>query len=123
MESVKGNRYGRRDATMIFVAYRHGLRAAELVELRWDQIDFRRRQREQEPKSPFVFTSERDAPFSTAGFARMIERAGARSASRRICTCCAMPAATRWLTKGTTSERYRPISGTRIFSTQCAIPN
>ena len=25
--------------------------------------------REQEPKSPFVFTSERVAPFSTAGFA------------------------------------------------------
>jgi len=33
-------------------------------------------QREQEPKSPFVFTSERGAPFSTAGFARMVERAG-----------------------------------------------
>jgi hypothetical protein len=32
--------------------------------------------REQEPKSPFVFTSERGAPFTTAGFARMIERAG-----------------------------------------------
>ena len=29
-----------------------------------------------EPKSPFVFTSERGAPFSTAGFARMVERAG-----------------------------------------------
>jgi type 1 fimbriae regulatory protein FimB/type 1 fimbriae regulatory protein FimE len=36
----------------------------------------RRLQREQEPKSPFVFTSERGAPFTTAGFARMIERAG-----------------------------------------------
>ncbi len=36
----------------------------------------RRLQREQEPKSPFVFTSERGAPFATAGFARMIERAG-----------------------------------------------
>ena len=35
----------------------------------------RRLQREQEPKSPFV-TSERGAPFTTAGFARMIERAG-----------------------------------------------
>jgi integrase len=30
-----------RDATMILVAYRHGLRAAELVDLRWDQIDFK----------------------------------------------------------------------------------
>ena len=27
-------------------------------------------------KSPFVFTSARGAPFSTAGFARMVERAG-----------------------------------------------
>ena len=36
----------------------------------------RRLQREQEPKSPFVFTSERGAPFTTAGFARMLERAG-----------------------------------------------
>jgi len=36
----------------------------------------RRLQREQEPKSAFVFTSERGTPFSTAGFARMIERAG-----------------------------------------------
>jgi integrase len=39
-EAAKGNRYGHRDATMILVAYRHGLRASELVDLRWDQIDF-----------------------------------------------------------------------------------
>ena len=36
----------------------------------------RRLQREQEPRSPFVFTSERGAPFTTAGFARLVERAG-----------------------------------------------
>jgi integrase len=98
------NRWGHRDSTMILVAYRHGLRAAELVDLRWDQVDFRggslhvrrvkagtpsthpilgdelralrKLQREQEPKSPYVFTSERDTPFTTAGFAVMIERAG-----------------------------------------------
>src|SRR5437763_14535110 len=29
-----------RNATMILLAYRHGLRAAELVDLRWDQVDF-----------------------------------------------------------------------------------
>ena len=103
-EAVKANRWGHRDSTMILVAYRHGLRASELVDLRWDQIGFdtatlavrrvkkgtpsthpirgdelralRRLQREQDPKSPFVFTSERGAPFTTAGFARMIERAG-----------------------------------------------
>jgi site-specific recombinase XerD len=102
MEAAKANRWGHRDSTMLLVAYRHGLRAAELVDLRWDQVEFRtaslhvrrvkhgspsthpilgdelralrRLQREQDPKSPFVFTSERGAPFSTAGFARMIER-------------------------------------------------
>jgi type 1 fimbriae regulatory protein FimB/type 1 fimbriae regulatory protein FimE len=104
MEAAKDNRYGHRDATMILIAYRHGLRAAETVDLRWDQVEFRsatlhvrrvkrgtpsvhplqgdelralrRLQREQEPKSPFVFTSERATPFTTAGFARMLERAG-----------------------------------------------
>lgn len=104
MEAAKDNRWGHRDATMVLVAYRHGLRASELVDLRWDQVDFatatlhvrrvkrgtpsthpimgdelralRRLQREQTPQSPFMFTSERGAPFGTAGFARMIERAG-----------------------------------------------
>jgi integrase len=33
-------RYGHRDATMILIAYRHGLRVSELVALRWDQVDF-----------------------------------------------------------------------------------
>jgi type 1 fimbriae regulatory protein FimB/type 1 fimbriae regulatory protein FimE len=103
MKAATGNRWGHRDATMILVAYRHGLRVSELVDLRWDQVDFRtatlhvrrvkqgtpsthpivgdelralrRLQREQD-KSPFVFTSERGAPFGTAGFARMVERAG-----------------------------------------------
>jgi integrase len=28
-------------ASMVLVAYRHGLRASELVDLRWDQVDFR----------------------------------------------------------------------------------
>jgi len=104
MTAARKNRWGHRDATMLLVTYRHGLRVSELVDLRWEQVDFRtatlhvrrvkqgtpsshpilgdelralrRLQREQEPKSPFVFTSERGAPFSTAGFARMIERAG-----------------------------------------------
>jgi integrase len=33
-------RYGHRDATMILIAHRHGLRVSELVALRWDQVDF-----------------------------------------------------------------------------------
>ena len=104
MQAAKRNRWGHRDSTMILTAWRHGLRVSELVDLRWDQVDFasatlhvrrvkqgtpsthpimgdelralRRLQREQEPKSPFVFTSERAGPFTTAGFARMMERAG-----------------------------------------------
>jgi integrase len=98
------NRNGHRDATMILVAYRHGLRAAELVALRWDSIDFahgrlhvnrakngspsvhplagrelralRRLRREQEPQSPFVFSTERAGPFTTAGFRKMVARLG-----------------------------------------------
>jgi integrase len=101
--AAKDNRYGHRDATMILVAFRHGLRASELVDLRWSQVDFatarlhvrrvkagtpsvhpihgdemralRRLQRES-VASEFVFVSERGSPFSTAGFAKMIERAG-----------------------------------------------
>jgi integrase len=104
MAAAKSNRWGRRDALMILVAYRHGLRASELADLRWDQVEFatatmhvrrvkqgtpsthpilgdelralRRLECAQKPKSPFVFTSERGAPFGTAGFARMVERAG-----------------------------------------------
>jgi integrase len=26
---------------MVFLAYRHGLRAAEVVDLRWEQVDFK----------------------------------------------------------------------------------
>jgi type 1 fimbriae regulatory protein FimB/type 1 fimbriae regulatory protein FimE len=39
VEVAKANRYGHRDATMLLVAYRHGLRVSELTDLRWDQID------------------------------------------------------------------------------------
>jgi len=31
------NRYGHRDATMILLAFRHGLRASELCSLRWER--------------------------------------------------------------------------------------
>ena len=38
-EAARGNRWGHRDATMILVAFRHGLRVAELIDLRWDQVE------------------------------------------------------------------------------------
>jgi type 1 fimbriae regulatory protein FimB/type 1 fimbriae regulatory protein FimE len=106
VEAARANRHGLRDATMILVAFRHGLRAAEVCDLRWNQVDFdaailhvrrvkngtpstrpllgdemralRRLQRESDT-SPFVFVSERGSPFTTAGFARMVERAAAAS--------------------------------------------
>jgi site-specific recombinase XerD len=101
IEAARQNRYGHRDATMVLLAYRHGLRASELCDLRWDQVDFNQavlhvrrvkqgtpathpltglemralRKLQREAASPFVFVSERGAPLSRAGFARMIERA------------------------------------------------
>ena len=42
IKAAKANRHGQRDATMILMAYRHGLRAAELVDLRWDQVQLDR---------------------------------------------------------------------------------
>jgi integrase len=102
--AAKRNRWGHRDGTMILLAYRHGLRAVELVTLRWDALDFahgrlhvsrvkgsaesvhplsgrelralRRLRREQHPDSPFIFTSERGSPFTPAGFRKMIARLG-----------------------------------------------
>src|ERR1019366_4163976 len=40
IEAARGNRYGHRDTTMILVAYRHGLRASEVCDLRWEQVDW-----------------------------------------------------------------------------------
>ena len=39
IEAAKGNRWGHRDATAILIAYRHGLRASELVALRWSDLE------------------------------------------------------------------------------------
>lgn len=34
-------RHGARDAALILVTYRHGLRVSELVSLQWDQVDLK----------------------------------------------------------------------------------
>src|SRR5262245_41697940 len=39
IEAAKQNRWGHRDATAILIAYRHGLRASELVALRWSDTE------------------------------------------------------------------------------------
>ena len=41
IEAAKANRRGYRDALMVLLAYRHGLRAAEVGDLRWEQVDFK----------------------------------------------------------------------------------
>src|SRR5215831_12701483 len=103
IEAAKKNRYGHRDATMILMAYRHGFRPSELVDLEWPQVDFDhgvlhvrrakrgtpathplqgdtlralRKLRRDAPNAQFVFLSERGTPFSPAGFAKLVERAG-----------------------------------------------
>src|SRR5580704_2164808 len=130
IEAMKGNRWGHRDATMVLVAFRHGLRASELVDLRWDQVDLehallhvrrlkngspathpltgkelralRRLQREQDLKSSFVFTSERGTPFTN---------------------CCATPAASSWPTTASIPGPSRPISATSRSSRRCVTPS
>src|SRR5262249_18508541 len=99
----KHGRYGHRDATMILVAYRHGLRASEVCDLQWQQIELSegrlhvhrvkngipsvhpirgdemralRKLRRDYPREAYVFVSERGGPISPIGFHRLIQRLG-----------------------------------------------
>ena len=99
----KVGRHGHRDATMILVAFRHGLRVSELVSLRWDQVYFNqgllhvqrlkngtpsthplggleiralRRMKREYPDAPYVFISERKGPMTTCTFRKVVDRAG-----------------------------------------------
>ena len=96
-------RHGHRDATMILIAYRHGLRVSELVGLRREQVDLRqgllhvrrrknglpsthplrgpelralRKLLRDDPDTPYVFVSERKAPMTAAAFGKVVGRAG-----------------------------------------------
>jgi type 1 fimbriae regulatory protein FimB/type 1 fimbriae regulatory protein FimE len=101
----KYGRYGHRDATMILITYRHGLRASEVCDLQWHQVELgagrlhvrrakrgtssvhpmqgdeirglRRLQREQ-PGGPHVFVSERGGPMSAKSF-HTLSRLGERA--------------------------------------------
>src|SRR5262252_5042016 len=97
----KHGRYGHRDATMILVAYRHGLRASEVCDLQWQQIELSegrlhvhrvkngipsvhpirgdemralRKLRRDYPRDAHVFVSERGGPISPIGFHRLVQR-------------------------------------------------
>jgi type 1 fimbriae regulatory protein FimE len=98
--SRKRGRNGARDSAAILLAYRHGLRASELVSLRWAQIDLRqgrlhvnrakggiesvhplhgpelRALRPLQGSSPYVFVTEAGTPVTTAWFLRMVQRTG-----------------------------------------------
>ncbi|NER31315.1 MAG: tyrosine-type recombinase/integrase [Symploca sp. SIO1C4] len=99
----KVGRHGVRDSAMILLMFRHGLRSAELVALKWSQIDLvggymevvrakhgrdsvhplrspelraLRQLRRDYPDSQYVFVSERKAPLSTRSLRYIIARAG-----------------------------------------------
>ena len=96
----KRGRNGARDAAAILLAYRHGLRAQELCQLRWSQVDLRhgrlhvnrakggqesvhplcgpelRALRPLQGSSPYVFTTEAGTPVTTEWFLRMVQRTG-----------------------------------------------
>lgn len=99
--TARKNRRGHRDATMILLAFRHGLRSREVCSLQWQQVDFKlgvihvnrlkggldsvhplsskelralRKLQREEPEHRFMFLSERGAPMSTEGFRKMVRR-------------------------------------------------
>lgn len=99
----RSRRYGLRDATMILIAFRHGLRVSELCLLRWDQFDFQngklhvrrlkngmpsvhliggeelralRALKRDDEVGRFVFMTERGAPMTRHGFGKMLARLG-----------------------------------------------
>ncbi len=106
IKAARAGRYGARDALMIDLAWQHGLRASELCGLTWDDIRpgrlptiyIRRAKggasgvnplsaehlralnalRPAEP-GPTIFVSERGDAFTTAGFAKMVDRAGRKA--------------------------------------------
>ena len=96
-------RHGVRDAAIILLMFRHGLRSAELVALKWTQVDLKQgyieihrvkhghdsihplrspelralRQLERDyPDTQYVFVSERKAPLSTRSIRALVARAG-----------------------------------------------
>ena len=99
----KSGRHRGRDAAIILMLFRHGLRTAELVALRWQQVDFKagyldvhrvkhghhakhplrgpqlrllRELQRTYPDSPYVFVSERKAPLSPRSIREIVARTG-----------------------------------------------
>ncbi len=106
IKAARDGRYGHRDATLILVAFRHGLRATEICDLEWSQVEFGRspslhvrrakngkpsvhplrgdemralRKLRSETEGQFVFETERAGPFTTDAVNRLIKRIGERA--------------------------------------------
>jgi type 1 fimbriae regulatory protein FimB/type 1 fimbriae regulatory protein FimE len=102
-EARNVGRHGHRDATLILVAFRHGLRVSELVSLRWDQVDLAqgllhvvrlkngvdsthpirgpelralRRLKRDYPDTPYLFVTERGGPLTASTVRKLVARAG-----------------------------------------------
>ncbi len=102
-EARKAGRHRVRDAAIILMMFRHGLRTAELVALRWQHIDLKagyldvhrvkrghdathplrgpqlrllRELQRTYPDSPYVFVSERKAPLSPRSIREIVARTG-----------------------------------------------
>jgi integrase len=129
--ALKGSRWGHRDATMILIGYRHGLRASELCDLRWSQVELstgrlyvrrakngspsvhpmqgdeiralRRLEREQGPSS-HVFMTERGGPMTPKAFHALFGRIGGRAK---------MPFAV---------HPHMPLDSTHVWQLQRALP-
>jgi type 1 fimbriae regulatory protein FimB/type 1 fimbriae regulatory protein FimE len=106
IKAAKDGRYGHRDATLILIAFRHGLRASEICNLEWSQVEFGRSAlhvrrakngkpsvhplrgdeiralrelQRQFPDSKHLFATERGGPFTPDAVSRLIKRIGERA--------------------------------------------
>ena len=106
IRAARSGRYAQRDATLILIAFRHGLRASEIAGLEWSQVEWGRnptlhvrrakkgtpaahpipgdelralRELQRNTTGAFVFETERGGPFTAAAINRLIKRIGERA--------------------------------------------
>jgi integrase len=84
----KSSRWGHRDATMILIAYRHGLRASEMCDLQWHQVEL-------PAGRPHVRRSKRGTSSVHPLQATSCGRCDACSANRHPAPTCSCPSAAR----------------------------